>query len=257
MNFFLKKFYTFDSMDEGNTIFILDAGNTQLKVGVFNNHQLAVTERISYQNTRLLDEFIQLHQPNAIFLSSVLSDTDTKLYFGKLNNLILFNHEIKFPFNIDYQTPQTLGRDRLANIAQAFSVNKNKNSLIVDLGTCLKFDFINQNNIYKGGSISPGIDMRYKALKHFTGKLPLLSFKEKTRVIGNSTENSIHSGVINGIYQEIKGMLTEYEVNFKDLTFFMTGGDINHFDFNTKNNTFVDENFTIKGLYQIYLFNAH
>jgi type III pantothenate kinase len=257
MIFFIKKFYTFDSMDKGNNIFILDAGNTSLKIGIFQNHQLLKSERVSYSEILKLDEMIRLHHPNSFFLSSVLSEEKTNYYFNKFEKLIVFTDIIKQPFNISYDSPLTLGKDRLANIAQASTINQNKNTVVIDLGTCLKFDFINKENTYKGGSISPGIEMRYKALNHFTGRLPLLSQNKQAELIGSSTENSIHSGILNGIHQEIKGLMSEYEAKFKDLTFFMTGGDINHFDFKAKNNTFVDENFTIKGLYQIYLFNAH
>ena len=135
-------------------------------------------------------------------------------------------------------------------------MNKNHASVSIDIGTCIKFDFVDENGNYKGGSISPGIDLRYKTLNDYTGNLPLVNDKSKTELVGNSTINSIKSGVLNGIQAELNHFIYLYSKEYQDLTFFVTGGDAVYFDFPLKNNTFVDENLTLKGLYKIYVFNA-
>ena len=107
-----------------------------------------------------------------------------------------------------------------------------------------------------GGSIAPGIDLRYKSLNDYTGKLPLISNKLNTQLVGNDTKSSIHSGVINGINAEINGLIEMYSEQFSGLTFFMTGGDARYFDIDSKNDIFADENLTLIGLYEIYQQNA-
>jgi type III pantothenate kinase len=129
------------------------------------------------------------------------------------------------------------------------------NRVVIDLGTCLKFDFLNKKNEYLGGSISPGLQMRYQALHHFTGKLPQLE-AYKAGFIGASTKDSIHAGVIEGMQGEINHFISRYETDFKDLTFFVTGGDLKYFEFHPKSNIFAVENLTLWGLFYLYQMNA-
>ena len=136
------------------------------------------------------------------------------------------------------------------------SLLKTENGLCIDIGTCIKFDLVTKKGHYKGGSISPGIDLRYKSLNDYTGKLPLLSNKSNTGLVGNDTETSIQSGVMNGMNAEIYGLIKMYSKQISDLTFFMTGGDARYFDFDSKNDIFADENLTLIGLYEVYKYNA-
>ena len=107
-----------------------------------------------------------------------------------------------------------------------------------------------------GGTISPGIDLRFRSLSEFTGKLPRLSNKSGLNLVGINTETSIRSGVMNGMGAEIQGIVSAYESQFESLTFFVTGGDASYFDIHSKNDIFADENLTLKGLIEIYLYNA-
>jgi type III pantothenate kinase len=128
--------------------------------------------------------------------------------------------------------------------------------LSIDIGTCIKFDFLSGDNHYLGGSISPGLKMRFLALHQQTANLPLIETNKNPLLIGQTTAESIQSGVQNGIIAEIFGMIGQYEDQFPDLTVYFTGGDLQNFDFPQKNNIFVDENLTIKGISEIYQLNA-
>ena len=243
-------------MNKNQTIFVIDAGNTLLKVGIFRNQVLDEVKRLSISEIDSLSALIKSAEDKAVIISSVLSDSLTKTLKDIFVDSILFTNSLRLPINITYQSPETLGADRICNSVASYSLAKGKNVLSIDIGTCIKFDFTDQDGNYRGGSISPGIDLRYKSMNDYTGKLPLLTDKFSNALVGVSTIESLRSGVMNGIKAEIDQFIFLYSQQYQDLTFFVTGGDAVYFDFSLKNNTFVDENLTIKGLYQIYLFNA-
>ena len=155
-----------------------------------------------------------------------------------------------------YLTKDTLGVDRLANAVAANSIFPQRNVLVVDCGTCVKYDFVNHKNQYLGGSISPGLQMRFKALNQFTGKLPLLKPEAHPSLIGDSTETAITSGVINGLVAEIKGVIKSYTSIYENLTVILTGGDASFFDKELKSNIFVEPNLTLIGLNEILRYNT-
>jgi type III pantothenate kinase len=149
-----------------------------------------------------------------------------------------------------------LGIDRICN-ATAISKHESTGAkLSIDIGTCIKFDFLNKHNQYIGGSISPGLNMRFRSLNQFTANLPLVPINLNPKLIGKNTFESIQSGVQLGMQAEIMGMITQYETQYPDLTIFMTGGDLQNFDFPQKNNIFADDNLTLKGISEIYKLNA-
>jgi type III pantothenate kinase len=162
--------------------------------------------------------------------------------------VFVISHKIKVPFTNDYLTPETLGYDRIALVSAAASQFPDKNVLVIDVGTCITYDFLNSEGHYKGGSISPGIDMRYKALNHFTEKLPLLDANTPQSLTGNSTQTSIHSGVINGVAFEIDGIIDAYKQENQDLTVILTGGNAHFLRDRLKNTIFANPNFLLEGL---------
>jgi type III pantothenate kinase len=184
--------------------------------------------------------------------SSNLTERMLELFPGIFN----MESQCKIPFLVSYETPHTLGLDRLCNAAALASKLDLGYKVGIDIGTCIKFDVLDQNNNYLGGSIAPGIRLRYKSLNDYTANLPLLDEKGHLPLIGKNTTSSIQSGVINGIQAEIDGLIAKYEAEYHGLTFFVTGGDALCFDFAGKNNIFVDENLTLKGLEIIYSLNA-
>lgn len=234
---------------------VADAGNTSIKFAVFMNGFIQDVFRIKYLELEkwLLEQ--QSWKSYECILASVVGD--------EIKNVLEKNfqtvHEIsllhKLPFNNLYQSP-TIGLDRICNAAAIAMIAPQKNAVAIDIGTCIKFDFVDSDGNYHGGSISPGINLRYKSLNDYTEKLPLLNDKSKACLIGNSTHDSIHSVVINGIQAELNDLIQQYQNKIHDLTFFVTGGDANRFDFSRKNNIFANENLTLTGLYYVYLQNV-
>jgi len=160
------------------------------------------------------------------------------------------------PITLNYKTLETLGKDRIALAVAAAQLYPHKNVLIIDAGTCITYDFIDKHKEYQGGSISPGIQMRFKALNTFTDKLPLINPTDNVELLGKSTSESISSGVMNGVYSEIDGIIDKYKINFPDIEVILTGGDIIYFDKKLKNNIFANSNLVLKGLNMILDYNA-
>jgi type III pantothenate kinase len=243
-------------MDQNQKVIAIDAGNTRIKIGFFVGRDLI---QIKSFNINELTDVIQQKTTEGYahcILSSVLSEQDNAYILNLFPHAILFTHQTPLPIVLDYETPHTLGFDRICNAVALQYLNPNKNSVGIDIGTCIKFDVLNAQGHYLGGSISPGIDLRYKSLHHYTGKLPLLDDKIAYQLIGKSTKAAIVSGVIGGVRAELTQFMEQYNQQLSDLTIFMTGGDASYFEFPLKKNIFVDENLTLKGLYQIYTFNV-
>ncbi|MCO5260981.1 MAG: type III pantothenate kinase [Crocinitomicaceae bacterium] len=239
-----------------NQIIVIDAGNTFVKIGVFTNGKLEGVECVSFDNfvgdEKLLSTY---NYSNGIF-SSVLSIEQNQLIRERFPKFIHFNNQLQLPIQLNYHTPETLGNDRLCNAIATWKLNQNNDSLSVDIGTCIKFDFVDATGVYQGGSISPGIRLRYQSMNDYTANLPLLNEMGQINLIGKSTKDSMHSGVINGINAEILRLIQEYEEKYNSLTIFVTGGDAKYFDIATKNNIFANENLTLYGLYETFLLNA-
>jgi type III pantothenate kinase len=170
-------------------------------------------------------------------------------------NLLILDQNTKVPFNNLYGTPQTLGVDRIALMAGAAVQFPSKNTLVIDAGSCITYDFLDCENNYFGGAISPGIEMRYKAVHQQTAKLPLLKPVTEIPSIGNSTENAIHLGVLNGVIQEIDGIIAQYGANYENFTTILTGGDAIFLSKNLKSTIFAKPNFLLEGLNGILIHN--
>lgn len=240
-------------MNSENQVLVIDAGNTSIKFAHFTNDKLQKTQRTDFNN---LEQLIEDHSHNKVVISSVLSQEQTNKITSLFKDSILIGFHSKLPIKIQYKSPATLGMDRICNAVYTTKNVKTKFALSIDIGTCIKFDLTNSNQEYLGGSISPGINLRYKSLNDYTGKLPLINEKNHCSLVGEDTESSIQSGVINGINAEIQRLIEQYSSEYEDLTFFVTGGDAQYFDLHAKNGIFADENLTLKGLYEIYKFNV-
>ena len=163
----------------------------------------------------------------------------------------------KLPFKNLYKTPKTLGVDRMALVSASVNQYPDSNVLIIDAGTCITYDFVNSEGEYLGGAISPGIKLRYQSLNNFTANLPLLEAEIPNGIIGDSTSQAIHSGVINGILRELDGIIAEYQKKYPDLTVILTGGDSNFLSNQLKNSIFANSNFLLEGLNYILEFNTN
>lgn len=230
------------------TTIVVDAGNTRIKTGVFKGDRLQEVLHFGSNDWNALKSFLLEHRFSNSIVSSVRSEKETRWILQLLHNPIHFDSKIELPLKNTYTTPESLGADRLANVVAAATLAKGA-SLVIDIGTCIKFDIIDEEKSYLGGSISPGIDLRYKSLHEFTGNLPLLDEKSKANWNGDSTNSCIHSGVMQGIQGELNYFLDFYISKYPSLTIFVTGGDAHCFDFQIKNNIFVEQNLTLYGLF--------
>ena len=235
-----------------SSYYCLDFGNTDIKVGIWNQGQLSKTERFK----DLMELFHKLNPDFPVAVSSVLNKEIEKDLENHFKDITVINSSSKIPFTCSYLTPETLGIDRICNAAALSKLNIVGPKLSIDIGTCVKFDFLNERNEYEGGSISPGLNIRFKALNEFTANLPFVDWVRTPKLIGKNTFESIQSGVQIGMLNEITGMIEEYQNQFPNLTIFMTGGDLQNFDFPQKNNIFADDNLTLKGISEIYKLNA-
>lgn len=206
----------------------VDIGNTRIKVGVFQNTELI---KVDIFSTRQLLSIPKNYTYEFAIISSVGSiPIFTLQAFGK-KKLFILNYQTPLPFINTYQTPKTLGTDRLAAIAGAFSLYPQKNVLVVDMGTCITYDFIDASARYLGGSISPGLQMRLKAMHTFTAKLPLVNLnnvlerEQKIPLTGYNTETALLSGAFKGAMAEITQMIRMYSDKFADLQIILCGGD--------------------------------
>lgn len=236
-------------------IYTLDIGNTRTKLAMFENNSLLKTEYLSTKN--LQEELLFFFKKNKIkpkiILASVVHlDSDLLNWLQTHTDFIQISHTTPLPVTNKYQTPHTLGIDRLVVAAGSTIVYPNTARLIIDAGTCITYDFVNTENEYLGGAISPGLQLRYKALNDYTAKLPYLQTEDINYFIGKNTNESIQSGVINGIVAEIDNIIDHYKKDYSDLTIILTGGDTVFLAKRLKNIIFANPNFLSESLNHIY-----
>ena len=228
---------------------VLDVGNSLLKIALFEKSELIQKFKFSENYRRNIEDIISKYKVTHSIISNVGRIDDSIINILKEStNLLLVSNQLKIPFKNLYKSKNTLGQDRLALVSAAAFNFPNENVLIVDIGSCITYDFKNNNNEYLGGGISPGISMRFKSLNTFTSNLPLIDFDSIHQLIGNNTKNSINSGVINGTISEINGIIQQYCEEFKNIRIILTGGDSNFLLKRIKNTIFADRNFLLIGL---------
>ncbi len=237
---------------------IIDIGNTTTKCALFKATECIVDKRFTSLST--LVTFIKKKTYKNAIISSVASKKATQFVIKNVKNPIIFESTTPIPIINKYRTPDTLGADRLANVIASNARFKKQNVLVIDAGTCLKFDFINAEAHYLGGAISLGLRMRFKALNTFTANLPLIKNIEKIPLEGRTTNESMQAGCYNGMLAEIKMIVKEYQEKYKNLKVIFTGGDmpfIENIDFPQKNSIFADRLLTLRGLNEIVEYNAY
>ncbi|WP_299107605.1 type III pantothenate kinase [uncultured Tenacibaculum sp.] len=236
---------------------IIDVGNTRVKAAVYEQDSLV--ELVVFKKSKIISELKKIISKFSIshsIISSVASiSREKKEKIDDFLKPMYLNSSTEVPFKNKYKTPKTLGVDRIALASAAVSTYKNKNVLVIDAGTCITYEFVTMNKEYLGGAISPGIQMRYKALHTFTAKLPLLTSEKVETVIGKDTNTSIHSGVVNGVCREIDGVIEQYKDDYQDLTVVLTGGDTYFLAKQLKSVIFAHPNFVLEGLHTILNYN--
>ena len=198
---------------------------------------------------KLLNKF----SPSYGILCSVaeINPEVTELLESSLLKFYVLDHTLKLPVQINYKTPQTLGKDRLSAVVGAWRDHKDKNILVIDSGTAITYDFLDASNVYRGGNISPGMTIRFKALNKYTKHLPMLDEQGDLPKLGYDTETAIRAGVVGGIIKEMDAYINEYKEQFPDLLVFLTGGHSFYFETKLKNSTFADGNLVLTGLNEI------
>lgn len=247
----IEGIYVFQKMN-----LAIDFGNSFTKAGLFEREDLKKV--ITDIEPGMLEQVIETYAPDQIIISSVSkSSTEISKELGRAGDIATFlRHDMPLPFTIDYTTPETLGLDRLAAVAGAHGIFPDTDCLVIDTGTCFTYDLIDRKRVYHGGSISPGIDMRFKALHNFTANLPLVTFDENLPLIGKSTEKAIQSGVINGAIAEITEIIRMYSDKFANLQIIICGGGTKFFEKKLKASIFAAPELVLRGLNRILLYNA-
>ena len=233
---------------------VIDQGNTTSKVGIFEGEILQYKQ--VFGSSAELMGFLSNQSFHHVIISSVSSDpSQLKEKINCSGELIMMNHGLQFPLTISYSTPDTLGTDRLAAVCGAYFQFHGEACLVIDCGTCITYDLLDSSGSYAGGAISPGLNMKFKALNTFTQGLPLVEPKE-AGLIGNSTKTSIQNGVINGTSFEMQGFIDHFMSLFSNLRVLLCGGDISFFENKLKGPIFVAPNLVLYGLNRILLHNV-
>ena len=219
---------------------VIDIGNSLTKVAVFDGDNILFVEKSPNLNSAYVNSIVQEYHIQKTIISSVLvKNADGLSALAKKRNFLWFNSQTKLPISNLYLSPETLGLDRLAGVVGAKKLYENNPVLVIDAGTCITYDYTDKCGQYFGGSISPGIQMRLNALHEQTGKLPLVPFDENfTSSFGVNTQQSILSGVINGILGEAKAFIEHYVSLNADLKIILCGGNARFFDTRFKNSIF-------------------
>ena len=237
---------------------LIDIGNTLCKIAIFDNQQMlyfANVEKLHNERIKKLSK--EFPQISHVIISSVagLPGELVSLLNSLFKSVMQLNSNTLLPFKLDYKTPETLGLDRIAIVAGANYIFPKHNVLAIDMGTAITYDFLTSDGIYKGGNISPGMQIRFKSLNMFTKNLPLLSSHDGFPFLGNSTENAIVSGVQTGIIFEIDAYIDRLRKEYFDLKVVLSGGDCFFFAEKLKNTIFVERDIVLKGLNRILNFN--
>ena len=236
-------------------ILTIDVGNTRIKGAVFEDNVLLESfVFVKTEHEKNIQNILKKYEKitHLVVASVGYLEKDSFLHYN--NSLIVhfISHNDPFPFINHYATPQTLGIDRMVLAAGATIQFPKQNRLVIDVGTCVTYDFIDEKDVYLGGAIAPGLRLRYESLHNYTAKLPLLESKSPDSFIGRSTAESIHSGVVNGFVYEIDGFIDEYKAHYSNFIIILTGGDTEFLAKRLKNTIFANSNFLLESLNQTF-----
>jgi type III pantothenate kinase len=238
---------------------IIDIGNTRVKAAVFDKSELK--EFFVFTDTALLlaSPVFSTYTIKECLVGTVVNGLEPFIdQLKKKTNVCLFTSETPTPVRNLYKTAHSLGSDRLAGAVGGNSLFPDKNVLVIDAGTCIKYNLVNAQNEYLGGAISEGLQMRFKAIHTFTSRLPLLDIDEDfNKLVGTTSNESILSGVQLGAIAEVEGIIDQYKQIYPDITIIITGGDVNFFEKRLKKPIFADSFLVLKGLNAILEYNLN
>lgn len=230
----------------------IDWGNTNVKAAIFADKR--IQKQFSFGADvagEHIASILETHKPEKAIVSAVVTDTAAviELLRSKIPATVVVNGSTPVPINNAYLSPETLGADRLALVTGAYFLYPEKNNLVISLGTCITYNFMQKSKTFRGGAISPGLHMRFKAMHEFTGLLPeITKFDDEPLMLGYDTDTCMQSGVINGIVAELDGIIADYAARYPDFNAVLTGGDAPYFASKLKSKIFADPDLALKGL---------
>lgn len=250
------------SKDQGNHLqptfmnLVIDYGNSRIKTGLFDQATLA--EQFSFAGRPAFYEWLKQAKFENVIVSSVASPTDRVL--EKINcrgKKLVMDQSLPLPITIQYETPHTLGVDRIAAACGALDVMPGKCCLVIDMGTCINYEFVDDRARYHGGAISPGIKMRFASMHDYTARLPLVKFNGNAPLMGGNTEHCMQGGVLYGVLGELEGVMERYKKIYPTMGVILCGGDAALFENKLKHPIFVAPNLVLSGLNRILLHNVN
>jgi type III pantothenate kinase len=237
---------------------VLDIGNTRSKLALFEGDTFLSAGTFDLTEPASIFRFLGERKPDKMLMSTVKKNLPAFVEdLGKQITCIPFTKDTPVPVKNAYTSASTLGSDRLAGVVGAWKRYKGNAVLLVDTGTCIKYNLLTSSGEYLGGGISPGIDMRFKAMHTFTGRLPEIEANyDFETLVGNSTTNSLLSGVMNGVAEEVGGVIKLYESQYIGVKTVLTGGNYHFFEKRLKNRIFAHPNIILEGLNEILEYNV-
>jgi type III pantothenate kinase len=236
---------------------VIDAGNTLLKLAVFEGHKKIAETRIEHTLLEEIELFLKPFAVDKAILSSVAEENPALIPFLKSHYAtLLLDHHTPLPITNTYESKETLGTDRIACAVGAAGLFPGSDVLSIDAGTCIKYDMVSAKGEYLGGGISPGLRMRISALHTFTARLPLLDLSLPPHFIGKTTRDSMLSGAVVGAIAEVDGMIDRYRESFPGLKVVLSGGDLGYFEKSLKNRIFAVPDLVMQGLNLILEYHA-
>lgn len=238
---------------------VIDIGNTRVKAAVFEKNMLKEFFVFKDTSQLLQSPLFSTYTISDCILGSVVNEIEPfTRELEQRTDLLLFTSETPAPVKNLYKTAHSLGSDRLAGAIGGNALFPDKNILVIDAGTCIKYNFVNAQNEYIGGAISAGLQMRFKSLHTFTSRLPLLEIDENFNIlIGTTSNESILSGIQLGAIAEVEGFIEQYQQIYPDIKIILTGGDVKFFEKRLKKPIFADSFLILKGLNAILEFNLN
>ncbi len=234
------------------TTLCFDFGNTRLKAAIFLNDALQEEIFLKDDTDDTISQLVAKYKPAKSILSSVVEhNTGIESILAANSRFHKISHLTSINFTTPVGKPETIGADRLALMSAAAHFFAGKNSLVIGLGSCITYNFLNQYHQFLGGSITPGMDMRFKSMHDYTAKLPLATADWNFPLIGYDTKTNLQSGVIVGIINEIEGFIEKYKEKFNNFNVVLTGGNSAYFASQLKYKIFADQHFLFKGLYAL------
>lgn len=237
---------------------IIEQGNTAVKVAVYEQTDMLISAVYKKFGLSELLAVLERYPPENGILSSVATPAREwmEALETRLKYFLVLDSRVKLPIEVRYQTPETLGNDRIAAAVGANFLQPGKDVLIIDAGTAITYELVDAAGVYLGGNISPGMTTRFRALHQFTEKLPLVDEQERIPWLGTSTETAIQAGVVNGIVYEMEGYIREVRKKYPDVFVFLTGGHSFYFERRLKNSIFAAINLVLVGLNRILEYNV-